>query len=97
MEEAREQIPANSELVLLMCVSLMKSRGKIEGALQIDSGLGQQIVSSWPRGREIIVYCERGEGILEATQFLRQKGFRMFAASKVDLRSDRSPHSPTRR
>ena len=35
-------------------------RGKIEGALEVDNELGQQIVSSWPRDREIIVYCEHG-------------------------------------
>ena len=50
-------------------------RGKIEGALSVDNELGQQIVSSWARDREIIVYCEHGDRSVQATQFLRQNGF----------------------
>ena len=49
-------------------------KGKIEGALTVDDELADQIISTWSREREIIVYCERGKSSLEATQFLRQKG-----------------------
>ena len=76
VEAARERIPANSELVLLDVREPNEiERGKIEGALEVDNELGQQIVSSWPRDREIIVYCEHGERSLKATQFLKQQGF----------------------
>ncbi|MDA2925235.1 BrxA/BrxB family bacilliredoxin, partial [Acidobacteria bacterium AH-259-L09] len=76
VEEARERITANSELALLDVREPYEiERGKIEGSLSVDDELGQQIVSSWPREREIIVYCEHGERSLKATQFLKQKGF----------------------
>jgi putative YphP/YqiW family bacilliredoxin len=76
VEAAKERIPANSELVLLDVREPNEiERGKIEGALEVDNELGQQIVSSWPRDREIIVYCEHGERSLKATQFLKQQGF----------------------
>ena len=76
VEEAKEQIFANSDVVILDVREPYEiQRGKIEGALEVDNELGQQIVNSWPRDREIIVYCEHGERSLKATQFLKQKGF----------------------
>jgi len=50
-------------------------QGKIEGALTVDEKLGQEIVSSWPREREIILYCQHGERSLTTAQFLRTQGF----------------------
>ena len=35
-------------------------RGKIEGSQLADNALDQEIVKTWPRDREIIVYCEHG-------------------------------------
>ena len=76
VEEARERIPTNSELVFLDVREPNEiERGKIEGALEVNNELGQTIVNSWPRDREIIVYCEHGERSLKATQFLKQQGF----------------------
>ncbi|MDA2938944.1 rhodanese-like domain-containing protein [Acidobacteria bacterium AH-259-A15] len=76
VQEARERLSANSELALLDVRGPHEiERGKIEGALSVDNELGQQIVSSWPRDREIIVYCEHGDRSVQATQFLRQSGF----------------------
>ena len=75
VEEARERILANPELDLLDIREPDEiEKGKIEGALTVDDELADQIISTWSREREIIVYCERGKSSLEATQFLRQKG-----------------------
>ena len=49
--------------------------GKIERSQRVDEELGNEIVRSWPRKREIIVYCEHGERSLKAAQFLKQQGF----------------------
>ncbi|MCZ6770103.1 MAG: rhodanese-like domain-containing protein [Acidobacteria bacterium] len=76
VEEAREKISANSELTLLdLRMPSEVEKGKIEGALMVDEKLGQEIVSSWPRDRQIIVYCQHGERSLTTTQFLRTQGF----------------------
>ena len=73
---ARERISANSGLALLDVREAHEiANGKIEGALSLDNELGNEIVNSWSREREIIVYCEHGERSLQATQFLKQKGF----------------------
>ena len=76
VEAARERISANSELALLDVREPHEvANGKIEGALSVDNELGSEIINSWPRDREIIVYCEHGERSLQATQFLKQRGF----------------------
>ena len=50
-------------------------RGKIEGSQLADNALDQEIVKTWPRDREIIVYCEHGNRSMQPVQFLRQHGF----------------------
>ena len=76
VEELRERMPANSELALLdVRENYEIEKGRIDGALEVNNEVGQQIVGSWPRDREIIVYCEHGERSLRATQFLKQQGF----------------------
>ncbi len=76
VEEAKQQIAANSELAVLdLRPPYETEQGKIEGALTVDDKLGQEIVSSWPREREIIIYCQHGERSLTTAQFLRMQGF----------------------
>jgi thiosulfate sulfurtransferase len=50
-------------------------KGKIEGSRKVDQELGNEIVRSWPRERQIIVYCEHGDRSLRTTQYLKQQGF----------------------
>lgn len=76
VEEAKQQMADNSELAVLdMRTPSETEQGKIEGALTVDEKLGQEIVGSWPREREIIVYCQHGERSLTTAQFLRMQGF----------------------
>ena len=76
MEEAKEQISANSDVAILDVREPYEiERGKIERSQRVDEELGNEIVKSWPQEREIIVYCEHGERSLKATQFLKQQGF----------------------
>ena len=76
VEEAKQQISENSELAVLdLRAPNETEQGKIEGALMVDEKLGQEIVSSWPRDREIIVYCQHGQRSLTTTQFLKTQGF----------------------
>lgn len=76
VEEAKQQMAANSELAVLdLRAPHEAGGGKIEGSLTVDEKLGQEIVTSWPRDREIIVYCQHGERSLTTAQFLRMQGF----------------------
>lgn len=75
-EEARELIAADSEVAILdVRESFEIEKGKIEGSRKVDQELGNEIVRSWPRERQIIVYCEHGERSIKATQYLKQQGF----------------------
>jgi len=76
VEEAKEQISANSDVAILDVREPYElENGKIEKSQRVDEELGNEIVRSWPRKREIIVYCEHGERSLKAAQFLKQQGF----------------------
>ena len=76
VEEAKQQMAANSELAVLdLRAPYETEQGKIEGAVMVDEKLGKEIVSSWPRDREIILYCQHGERSLTTTQFLKTQGF----------------------
>jgi len=76
VEEAKQQMAANSELAVLdLRAPYEAEQGKIEGAVMVDEKLGKEIVSSWPRDREIILYCQHGERSLTTTQFLKTQGF----------------------
>ena len=76
VENAREQISDDPDVAILdVRESFEIEKGKIEGSKKVDQELGNEIVSSWPRERQIIVYCEHGERSLKATQFLKQQGF----------------------
>lgn len=76
VQEAREQIAADSDVAILDVREPFEiEKGKIEGSRKVDQELGNEIVSSWPRERQIIVYCEQGERSMKATQFLKQQGF----------------------
>ena len=76
VQEAKQLISSDSQPALLdVRQSAEVEAGKIEGSLMVDPELARQIVDTWARDREIIVYCEHGQRSLEATQFLRQKGF----------------------
>ena len=75
-EEAREQIASNSDVAILDVRKPHEiENGKIEGSRRVDDEVGNEIVRSWPRERQIIVYCEHGERSLSAVQFLKQQGF----------------------
>jgi putative YphP/YqiW family bacilliredoxin len=76
VEEVREKISVNADLALLDVREAWEAeKGKIEGSQLADNALGQEIVKSWPREREIVVYCEHGSRSMQAVQFLRQHGF----------------------
>ncbi|MDA2933601.1 thiosulfate sulfurtransferase [Acidobacteria bacterium AH-259-D05] len=76
VEKAREWISANSDVAILDVRQPHEiENGKIEGSRRVDEELGAEIVKSWPREREIMVYCQHGERSLSATQFLKQQGF----------------------
>ena len=76
VEEARERISRNPDLALLDVRKASEAaKGKIEGSRLADNALGQEIVNTWPRDREIITYCEQGNRSVQAVQFLRQHGF----------------------
>ena len=76
VEEARQEIANGSDVVILDVREPYEiERGKIEGSTRIDQELAKEIVGTWPREREIIVYCEHGQRSLGATQYLRQQGF----------------------
>jgi putative YphP/YqiW family bacilliredoxin len=76
VEAAREQIVADPELAILDVREPFEiEKGKIESSKKVDQELGNEIVRSWPRERQIIVYCEHGDRSMKATQFLKQQGF----------------------
>ena len=76
VEDAREQFSDDPDVAILDVREPFEiEKGKIEGSRKVDQELGNEIVSSWPRERQIIVYCEHGERSLKATQFLKQQGF----------------------
>ncbi len=76
VQEAREQIAVDSEVAILDVREPFEiEKGKIEGSRKVDQELGNEIVRSWPRERQIIVYCEHGDRSLRATQYLKQQGF----------------------
>lgn len=76
VEEAREKITADPDLAILDVREAFEiQKGSIEGSRRVDQELGNEIISSWPRERQMIVYCEHGERSLRATQFLKQHGF----------------------
>lgn len=74
--EVQNRISSKPDLALLDVREAWEAeRGKIEGSQLANNTLGQEIVSSWPRDREIIVYCEQGTRSMQAVKFLRQHGF----------------------
>ncbi len=76
VQEAREQIAVDSEVAILDVREPFEiGKGKIEGSRKVDQELGNEIVRSWPRERQIIVYCEHGDRSLRTTQYLKQQGF----------------------
>jgi len=76
VEEAREKMAVDSEVAILDVREPFEiEKGKIEGSRKVDQELGNEIVRSWPRERQIIVYCEHGDRSLRATQYLKQQGF----------------------
>ena len=76
VEEAKEQIAVDSDVAILDVREPFEiEKGKIEGSRKVDQELGNEIVRSWPRERQIIVYCEHGERSMKATQYLKQQGF----------------------
>ncbi len=74
-QEARERLSANRNIAVLDVREPQEiSAGKIEGALEVDQAKAQEILQTWPRDREIIVYCQHGERSLQAAQFLQSHG-----------------------
>ena len=50
-------------------------QGMIEGAVRVDRAMAQEIIDSWPREKELIVYCQHGQRSLQAAQFFQTHGF----------------------
>jgi putative YphP/YqiW family bacilliredoxin len=76
VEGARQRLQASPQLTFLdVREGWERSRGMIDGAVAVDRSKAEEIIRSWPRDREIIVYCEHGTRSLQATQFFRGHGF----------------------
>ena len=58
-------------------------RGKIEGSQLADNALDQEIVTTWPRDREIVVYCEHGNRSIRATRMAARGSQRPFPAAEL--------------
>ena len=75
-QEARERLGSNGDIALLDVREAGEiSAGKIEGAIEVDQAQAQEIIQTWPRDREMIVYCQHGERSLQAAQFFQSHGF----------------------
>jgi len=86
VDKAKERLSSNSDLALLDLRGPSEIRsGKIEGALEVSDQLGNEILSKWPKTREIIIYCQHGEQSLRAVQYLRQQGFQQVYSLKGGL------------
>ena len=74
-QEARERLGANRDVAVLDVRAPQEiSAGKIEGAIEVDQVKAQEIIQTWPRDREIIVYCQHGKRSLQAAQFFQSHG-----------------------
>ncbi len=61
IQEARQRRSENTDLAFLdVREGWELSKGMIEGAIAVDQAKAQEIISNWPREREIIAYCEHG-------------------------------------
>jgi putative YphP/YqiW family bacilliredoxin len=49
--------------------------GSIEGYQKVTNELAQEIISTWPKDRSIVVYCQHGVRSVQAVQYLRGQGF----------------------
>ena len=75
-EEARERLAACEDIAVLDVREPWEIRaGKIEGAIEVDQPKAQEIIQTWARNREIIVYCQHGQRSLQAAQFFQNYGF----------------------
>ena len=76
VEQARQRHSENTDLAFWdVREGGERSGGMIEGAVAVDQAKAEEIIRSWPRDREIIVYCEHGTRSLQATQFFKGHGF----------------------
>ncbi len=51
------------------------AEGAVEGAQKVTNELASEILSTWPKDRQIVVYCQHGVRSLQAVQYLRGQGF----------------------
>ena len=73
---ARELVKQDSDVALLDVREPWEIEGgMIDGAIAVDRTKAQEIISDWPREREIIVYCQHGQRSLQAAQFFQSNGF----------------------
>lgn len=76
IQEARQRRSENTDRAFLdVREGRVLSKGMIEGAIAVHQAKAQEIISNWPREREIIAYCEQGTCSLQATQFFQSHGF----------------------
>jgi putative YphP/YqiW family bacilliredoxin len=74
--EARERLATSGDIAVLDVRESWEIRaGKIEGGIEVDRDKAQEIIQTWPRDREIIVYCQHGQRSLQAAQFFQNYGF----------------------
>jgi putative YphP/YqiW family bacilliredoxin len=75
-EEARKRLAAGGDIAVLDVREPWEIRaGKIEGCIEVNQAKAQEIIQTWPRDREIIVYCQHGQRSLQAAQFFQNYGF----------------------
>ena len=76
VDQARQRSSETADLTFLdVREGWERSNGMIDGAVAVDRAKAEEIIQSWPRDREIIVYCEQGTRSLQATQFFQSHGF----------------------
>jgi rhodanese-related sulfurtransferase len=74
--EARERLATSGDIAVLDVREPWEIRaGKIEGCIEVNQAKAQEIIQTWPRDREIIVYCQHGQRSLQAAQFFQNDGF----------------------
>lgn len=76
VEETRDRMSNGNQVVLLDVREPWEtSEGMIEGATLVDRHKAQEIIQSWPRDREMIIYCQVGQRSIQAAQFFQSHGF----------------------
>jgi putative YphP/YqiW family bacilliredoxin len=76
VSEVKTNMAKNDDLVLLdVRENWEREQNNIDGSLQVNNELANEIVSTWKKDREIVIYCAHGNRSMQAVQFLKGQGF----------------------